>query len=595
MASVFVIDASASVRETLRIVLGHEHDVAVGSSLDEVPGGPTPDVVVLGLPALPRDDRSLGATLARRAPDAPILLLHGPNEVDVHALVPPHVPVDFLPKPFDAYGVRARVRALLAARLATPVSADIVEAQRRFLEFPFLPQSAATIVRRTMTADVPVILLQGERGTGAAAVARALHVVRGRRGAFLAFDAARLARGEIERQVVAADTGDVATVYLTNLDLAKEDVQDDVLQLVETATASRSRSIRLIAGARNDLGDLAAAGRFLPELAYVVTTLPVLLTPLRDRPADIAALAETVTRDLCARLRLEQVTYSPAALERLRRYLWFGNIAEFESVLTRTLALHQSSVIDADQLVFLAEDAPRAMAARTSAPARPALPDASLAGLDLEVLLGELAHELRNPMVTIKTFVQHLDSVLGDPDVRARFAELTADAIGRMDGLLENLLDFSRFRAPAPQPIDVQAILDRAIGEHAEELERRHVTVERNGVGVGPVDADEAQVMFALRSLCRGLVSDLVPHTPIKIRGAGPGVVEIEVRTEASTAARLSAWVEPRANGGVAETPPLTWVLAAALLGRNGGALKVSKGGDAGTTVIRVDWTRGAG
>ncbi|MBP1689673.1 MAG: hypothetical protein H6Q34_246, partial [Deltaproteobacteria bacterium] len=168
------------------------------------------------------------------------------------------------------------------------------------------------------------------------------------------------------------------------------------------------------------------------------------------------------------------------------------------------------------------------------------------------------------------------------------------DAIGRMDGLLENLLDFSRFRAPAPQPIDVQAILDRAIGEHAEELERRHVTVERNGVGVGPVDADEAQVMFALRSLCRGLVSDLVPHTPIKIRGAGPGVVEIEVRTEASTAARLSAWVEPRANGGVAETPPLTWVLAAALLGRNGGALKVSKG-NAGTTVIRVDWTRGAG
>jgi signal transduction histidine kinase len=53
----------------------------------------------------------------------------------------------------------------------------------------------------------------------------------------------------------------------------------------------------------------------------------------------------------------------------------------------------------------------------------------------LEVLLGELAHELRNPMVTIKTFAQHLDSVLDDPEVRARFAALTGEAITRMDTL----------------------------------------------------------------------------------------------------------------------------------------------------------------
>lgn len=593
MATVLVIDPSASVRETLRIVLGHEYEVVAGSSLDLAPSHVIPDVVVLGLPPRPRDDRSLGATLARVALAAPILFLHPANAIDVHALAPPHVPVDYLPKPFDAYGVRVRVRALLATSTATAVSAELLQSQRRFLEFPFLSESAAAIVRRAMTADVPVLLLQGEAGTGASALARALHVARGGRGQFLALDAARLGEGELARRVDAGTTTGRTTVYLANLDETTHAIQCDVLQLVEDRVTSAAPSVQLIMGCRKDLGEMAATGAFLQELGYVATTLPIVLAPLRDRTEDLAALVETLTRQLCARLRLQEATYRPAALERLQQYLWFGNVVELEAVLARTLALHQPSVVEAEHLVFLAEDTPRAMAARTGAAAPVVTPHAPLAGLDLEVVLGELAHELRNPMVTIKTFAQHLDSVLADPDVRARFSELTADAISRMDELLETLLDFSRFRAPTKRPLDVQVILDRALAEYTRELALRHVTIERNGVGVGLVDADEAQVLFALRSLCRGLVPDLVPHTPIKIRGAAPGVIELQVRTEASTAARLAAWVEPRSGADAAETPPLAWALAGALLERNGGALTI-RGGEANSTVIRVDWTRRA-
>ena len=64
---------------------------------DQGPVAVTPDIVVLGLPTTPRDDRSVGAKLASLAPDAPILLLHAPGDVDVHALVPPYLPVEFLP------------------------------------------------------------------------------------------------------------------------------------------------------------------------------------------------------------------------------------------------------------------------------------------------------------------------------------------------------------------------------------------------------------------------------------------------------------------------------------------------------------------
>jgi DNA-binding NtrC family response regulator len=589
MATVLVVDEATSVRETLRIVLGHEHDVRAVSTLADLPSRSLADVVVLGLPARPRDERAVGAEVERALPGVPLLLLHAAREIDAGTLVPPDVPVEFLPKPFDAYAVRARVRTLLGAR-PDHVSADVRrEAARCRLEFPFLSHSAAAVVRRVLMADLPVVLLHGEPGTGAAGVARALHVVRGAHGAFAMLDGADVARGD----VAPAATG-AATLYVAHLDRASSEVQAEVLRLVDECGADGSTR-RLIVGTETDLCELAAAGRFSPELAYVASALPIVLAPLRDRPDDVPALAETITQDLRARLRLEAVTYRPAALERLRHYLWFGNVAELEAVLTRTLTLHRPSVVEAEQLVFLPEAAAEAVAERTTAAPAVGRPTVAplgsteaLAGLDLEVVLGELAHELRNPMVTIKTVAQHLDGVLADPEARARFSVLMAEAVGRMDGLLETLLDFARFRAPLAQSVDVEKVLDRVLAEHAEDLGRRHVRVERNGSGVGIVRADEAQVSFALRSLCRGLVPDLVPHTALVVHGAAPGVLEVRVQTDPSVAARLTAWVEPHANGAT-ETPPLAWALAAALLERNGGALTVHKG-DAEAMVIRVTW-----
>jgi len=591
MATILVIDASASVRETLRIVLGHEHEVAVARSLDEPAPRGGCDVLVLGLPPRPRDDRALGSALARLAPEAPLLLLHAASDVEQSALVPHQVPVEFLAKPFDAYGVRARVRTLLGARRPSAVVAERVPDAARWLEFPFVSHAAAAVLKQIATADLPVRLIYGEPGTGTAAVARAMHDARARRGTWLALAGGRLALGELSRRVSAADG--LATVYVADVDQASDEIQGEIGELLEEQRRQASPSLRLIVGAREDLGALAANGRFRSELSYALTTLPVTLLPLRERADDVAALVEVVTRELCRRLRLGDVRYAPAALDRLRDYLWFGNVSELEAVVMRTLVLRRPVLVEPDDLVFLPEDVGRAVLVQTEASPALAAPPSSavpvLQGLDLEVVLGELAHELKNPMVTIKTFAQHLDSVLADPEVRARFSALTTEAIDRMDDLLETLLDFARFRAPARRPVDVQALLDRALDEQRDALALRHVTVDRNGARAGMVDADEHQMLFAFRSLCRGLVTDLVPHSPLTVRAAGRGVVEMHLRTEPSTAARLAAWVDPP-NGG-SETPPLTWALAAALVERNGGALRVRREDDGGT-VVRVEWSQ---
>jgi hypothetical protein len=157
-----------------------------------------------------------------------------------------------------------------------------------------------------------------------------------------------------------------------------------------------------------------------------------------------------------------------------------------------------------------------------------------------------------------------------------------------MDGVLETLLDFARFRAPVRQPVDLEALMDRVLGEQSDELARRDVCVKRNGAGAGRVLVDEPQVLFAFRSLWRGLLADVVQHSAVAVRGVAPGTLELEMRADPSVAARLAKWVAPESDA-TAETPPLAWALAATLVERNGGVLSTRRSENDGI-VIRVAW-----
>ncbi|MBI3769007.1 MAG: hypothetical protein HY271_11025 [Deltaproteobacteria bacterium] len=658
MAAILIIDPSPTIRETLRIVLGGEHAVSVASSWDEISGAP-PALVILGAPPPPRA-AAAGAVRARVAPNAPLLLLNGADEVDLRALAPAGHRVEFLPKPFDVHALRARVRALLAPLpRRIPTEATVVH-HRRWIEPPLLTSGAAALARRATVADLPVLLI-GERGTGVTEVARAIHFFAGGGGRVVA----RSARDIGMRLLTPDDGGGDApgAVVIEDVHLLSRDAQHVLLASLRDPDETKP-SIRVFATTDADLETCAASGAFAPELAYVLGVLPVFLAPLRERTADIPSLVEALTRPLTARLRLESITFTDAALERLQRYLWFGNVVELETVLARTLAVHRPRIVEPQMLEFTAGDPARALepteatyapsapptgaapsAASTAAPSTLSAPspvaararvlplerrrsdepapsaivdrpsvamsgrplqspaterragadtegagdsNVTTSGPSLEVLLGELAHELRNPMVTIKTFAQHLDSVLDDAEVRTRFASLTGEAIARMDTLLETLLDFARFRVPLRQRVDLAALLVRALDERAEDLARKDVRLEHVARAAGPfvVEADEAQMLFAFRSLVDGLVHDLMSHAPVRIATGDDGTLEVTVHADRAIAARLAAYVADAERDG--ETaPPLAFALAAALIRRNHGRLGI-RASDDGATIITV-------
>ena len=637
MAAILVIDTSPTIRETLRIVLGREHAIALAPTWDDVTPGTRSDLVIFGVPPAPRDDARTSATRARLAPDAPLLLLNAPADVDPRALAPSRHRIAYLPKPFDARMLRAQVAALLAAPARTPPPDRVVARHRQWLEAPLLTAAAVTVAGRAVLADLPVLLL-GEPGSGAVDVARAIHFFSGRDGHVVVRHGRRLGP-----DVLDAGSRAAGALIIEHADELSPDAQSTLLAFLRDPDDTAERP-RIFVSAAAALEAAVAAGTFAPELAHALCALPIVLTPLRDRVADLPALVALLASQLTERLRLEPVVFTAAAVSRLQHYLWFDNLAELEGVIARTLAVHRPRVVEPETILFGSAPEASAAAVETSAArptptvspqvhpatapewapppasarprvvplerrraeepppeptlvsaARPAAAVDVVASPTLEVLLGELAHELRNPMVTIKTFAQHLDSVLDDAEVRARFATLAGDAIARMDAILETLLDFARFRAPLPTTIDLAALAARALDERTEDLVAKAIRVEHveSERGATMVSADELQVLFALRCLVDGLAASVVSNTVIRTGTDTDGALELLVRTDEAVATRLAAYVDGADGAGSDAPPPLVFAIAGALLRRNHGRLE-SRAASEGTTVVTVSLPRAA-
>lgn len=91
-------------------------------------------------------------------------------------------------------------------------------------------------------------------------------------------------------------------------------------------------------------------------------------------------------------------------------------------------------------------------------------------------LLGaSLAHEIRNPLVSIKTFVQLLPTHHQDPRFREKFFRLIGDEVGRIDQLTEQLLDLASPRAYTAQPVELHPLLQASLELVAAKASHKNV------------------------------------------------------------------------------------------------------------------------
>jgi signal transduction histidine kinase len=157
-------------------------------------------------------------------------------------------------------------------------------------------------------------------------------------------------------------------------------------------------------------------------------------------------------------------------------------------------------------------------------------------------LASEIAHEVRNPLVSIKTFLQLLPERRGDPEFFTSFFEIASKELRRMERLLDVVLDHAR---PGAVPDGGTAVDVAAVLESVTELVR-HRAIKR-GISLTLEVATDLPVVAveddALRQIVLNLMLNAIDATPdggavclratadatgvtITVTDSGPGVPE---------------------------------------------------------------------
>ena len=210
-------------------------------------------------------------------------------------------------------------------------------------------------------------------------MARAIHELSGRRGAFVGVNCGALPQALIEDELFGhrrgAFTGAVddrpglvrsaegGTLFLDEigeLPAASQVAFLRVLQEREVVPLGSDRpikvDIRLCAATLRDLDELVASGRFRRDLHARLFDLTIELPPLRERRADLGLLV----RALLARIPGGAgARFAPAALRALVRHDWPSNIRELEKALRGAVARASGEAIELRHLPEAARREPR--------------------------------------------------------------------------------------------------------------------------------------------------------------------------------------------------------------------------------------------
>ena len=106
--------------------------------------------------------------------------------------------------------------------------------------------------------------------------------------------------------------------------------QQEVRRVGETF--SRKVDVRLVTAANRDMRAEADAGRFRSDLLYRLNVIRIRIPPLRERPEDVAVLAQRFWRVSAARVE-SGATLTHGLLSALAGYHWPGNVRELQNVM----------------------------------------------------------------------------------------------------------------------------------------------------------------------------------------------------------------------------------------------------------------------
>jgi len=225
------------------------------------------------------------------------------------------------------------------------------------------------------------VLLLGETGTGKELIARAIHERSRRSGRTLVkLNCAAIPTGLLESELFGHEKGaftgavsqkvgrlelaDKGTLFLDEVGDIPPELQPKLLRALQEREFERlgnSRTMkvdmRLVAATNRDLEKMVANHEFRSDLYYRLNVFPIRIPPLRERPEDIPLLVRYFAQKYAQRMEKQIESIPAAAIKKLTRWHWPGNIRELENFIERAVILTRGATLEVP-LTELKSDVP---------------------------------------------------------------------------------------------------------------------------------------------------------------------------------------------------------------------------------------------
>lgn len=282
---------------------------------------------------------------------------------------------DYVSKPVMLEDLRNLVRNALKLPAAPTAPDATPPGPPKLLGDSEAMREVRSLVARVARSQAPVHL-SGESGTGKELAARLIHTLGPRaQGPFVPVNCGavptELMESEFFGHKKGSFTGAVAdkdglfqaassgTLFLDEVADLPLHMQAKLLRAIQEkavrpvgAPKEVSTDVRILSATHRNLGELVASGAFRQDLYYRIVVIDICIPPLRERPEDIAPLAETILDRLRAADERPQVRLGASAKASLKAYAFPGNVRELENILDRALTLCAGDTIEADDLAL---------------------------------------------------------------------------------------------------------------------------------------------------------------------------------------------------------------------------------------------------
>lgn len=219
------------------------------------------------------------------------------------------------------------------------------------------------------------VLVVGESGVGKESIPKIIHSLSHRKhGKYIAVNCGAIPEGTIDSELFGHEKGaftgatstregyfevaDGGTIFLDEVGELPLTTQVRLLRVLENgefikvgSSQVQKTDVRIVAATNVNLFDAIEKGKFREDLYYRLSTVDILLPPLRERKEDIHLLFRKFAADFAHKYKMPPLKLDESAVQVLQKFRWSGNIRQLRNVAEQLSVLETSRDITATTLL----------------------------------------------------------------------------------------------------------------------------------------------------------------------------------------------------------------------------------------------------